>query len=91
MTTHARRSTLIEGFPVDPPRSERSRIAVEVRRGNADIFVTIEHQIRPDAAAAWHSRRAVSIRLSEIPDLIDVLHDALEVAHFSNDQKEKSA
>jgi len=80
VTTHARRSTLLRGFPVEPPRSERSRIAVEVRQGQGESFVTIEHQIRPDAAAAWHSRRAVAVRLEEIPDLIDVLRDALEVA-----------
>jgi hypothetical protein len=87
VTTRVRRSTLLQGFPVEPARSDRSRIAVEVRQGQGEPFVSIEHQIRPDEASEWHCRRSVAIRIEEAPDLIDVLRDALETCQELRDRE----
>ena len=65
---------------MDPARSERSRIAVELRQGPENTFVTIEHQLRRDESSPWHSRRAVAVRLGELPDLLDALSAALDAA-----------
>jgi hypothetical protein len=75
-----RRSMLLETFPVEPLRSERSRIAVELRQNDVAPFVTVEQQLRGNPPAPWQSRRAVAVRLEEVPDLLDALSAALDAA-----------
>lgn len=74
-TSHRLRdSDVVVGYPLER-RSERSRVAVEVREGGHGLFAAVSHEIRFDESSPRRSRRGVAVNPNELDELIGILRD----------------